>query len=141
VIKEEWPMAGILNISEGSSIALHAALLLSRREGEPTTTLEAAEALKVSAAHLSKVLQRLVKVGIVRSVRGPRGGYLLGKPLAEIRLLDILECIEGPMKLGRCLMVEPRCGKDGCMLGSLLDSLNQQVLHQFEKPLSSCQSR
>ncbi|MDD5657542.1 MAG: Rrf2 family transcriptional regulator [Elusimicrobia bacterium] len=134
-------MVGILNISEGSSIALHAALHLARAEGEPITTLEAAESLKVSAAHLSKVLQRLGKAGIVRSVRGPRGGYLLGKPLQEIRLLDILEAIEGPMRLGRCLMSEPRCGQNGCMLGDLLDTINRQVLQQFEKPLSACRSR
>jgi len=126
----------ILNISEGSTIAMHAAMLLSKGSGQPVTTHEAAESMKVSAAHLSKVFQRLAKAGIVHAVRGPKGGYLLGRPLTEIRLLDILEAVEGPMKLNRCLMTMPRCGDDGCMLGGLLDSINSQVLQHFEKRLS-----
>lgn len=129
-------MVRILNISEGSTIGLHAALLLSKGTGEPITTCEAAESMKVSAAHLSKVFQRLAKAGIVHAVRGPKGGYLLGRPLSEIRLLDVLEAVEGPMKLNKCLMTVPRCGDDGCMLGGLLESINKQVLQQFEKKLS-----
>ena len=128
-------MVKILNISEGSTIALHAALLLSKGNGEPITTSEAAETMKVSAAHLSKVLQRLAKAGIVHAVRGPKGGYLLGRPLSEIRLLDVLEAVEGPLKLNRCLLAVPRCGNDGCMLGNLLDTINTQVLQHFEKRL------
>ena len=129
-------MVRILNISEGSTIAMHAALLLSKGPGKPITTNDAAETLKVSAAHLSKVFQRLAKAGIVHAVRGPKGGYLLGRPLSEIRLLDILEAVEGPMKLSRCLMRAPRCGNDGCMLGGLLENINAQVLQHFEKRLS-----
>jgi len=129
-------MVRILNISEGSTIAMHAALLLSKGPGKPVTTNDAAESLKVSAAHLSKVFQRLAKAGIVHAVRGPKGGYLLGRPLSEIRLLDVLEAVEGPMKLNRCLMTSPRCGDDGCMLGGLLEDINRQVLQHFEKRLS-----
>jgi Rrf2 family protein len=129
-------MVRILNISEGSTIGLHAALLLSKGTGEPVTTAEAAEEMKVSAAHLSKVFQRLAKAGIVNAVRGPKGGYLLGRPLSEIRLLDVLEAIEGPMKLNKCLLSSPRCGNDGCMLGGLLETINTQVLQHFEKKLS-----
>ena len=129
-------MVKILNISEGSTIGLHAALLLSKGTGEPTTTAEAAKALKVSAAHLSKVFQRLAKAGIVTAVRGPKGGYLLGRPLSEIRLLDVLEAIEGTMRLSDCLLHTPRCGTDKCMLGGLLGTINKQVLEQFQKKLS-----
>ena len=129
-------MIKILNISEGSTLGLHAALLLSKGTEEPTTTAEAAEKMEVSTAHLSKVFQRLAKAGIVTAVRGPKGGYLLGRPLSEIRLLDVLEAIEGPMRLSSCLLRKPRCGSDGCMLGGLLSKINKQVLEHFEKKLS-----
>ena len=129
-------MLGILNISEGSTIGLHAAVHLSKAGGEPVTTKEAAEAMKVSAAHLSKILQRLTKAGIVNAVRGPKGGYLLNKPLSEIRLLDIFEAIEGPMKLKSCLMTHPRCGQDGCMLGTMMADVNKTVTQHFQKKLS-----
>ena len=96
-------MVRILNISEGSTIAMHAAILLSKGPGKPITTNDAAESLKVSAAHLSKVFQRLAKAGIVHAVRGPKGGYLLGRPLSQIRLLDVLEVAEdvGVIELDR----------------------------------------
>jgi len=129
-------MLGILNISEGSTIGLHAAVHLSKGKGEPVTTKDAAEAMKVSAAHLSKILQRLAKSGIVTAVRGPKGGYFLGRPLSEIRLLDVFEAIEGPLKLRSCLLSHPRCGVDGCMLGDMLKDINQQVIQHFEKRLS-----
>lgn len=129
-------MMGILNISEGSVIGLHAAVHLSKGNGEPITTKEASEAMKVSAAHLSKILQRLARSGIVRAVRGPKGGYLLSRPLSEIRLLDVFEAIEGPMKLSRCLLSQPRCGVDNCMLGDMLAQINKQVVEHFEKRLS-----
>ncbi|HAM35029.1 MAG TPA: Rrf2 family transcriptional regulator [Elusimicrobia bacterium] len=134
-------MSGILNISEGSVIALHAALLLAKDPGQAITTNEAARTLDVSAAHLSKVFQRLAKSGIVKAVRGPKGGYRLGKGLSEIRLRDIFEAIEGPMQLSRCLLSQPRCGLRSCILGSLLESINEQVARQFEKRLSQLSFR
>jgi Rrf2 family protein len=129
-------MINILRITEGSVIGLHATLLLAKGLGQPITTEAAAEELKVSAAHLSKVLQHLGKAGILRSVRGPRGGYILNRPLSEIRLRDILEAVEGPIKLSSCLRTSPSCGNDGCMLGNLLESVNSQVLQHFDKRLS-----
>ncbi|MBI5240913.1 MAG: Rrf2 family transcriptional regulator [Elusimicrobia bacterium] len=129
-------MVGILNISEGSTIGLHAAVHLAKSPDEPVTTKEAAEAMKVSAAHLSKIMQRLARAGILRAVRGPRGGYLLSRPLNEIRLLDVFEAIEGPLKLSRCLLSQPRCGIDGCMLGDMMGEINRQVVKHFEKKLS-----
>jgi Rrf2 family protein len=129
-------MMGILNISEGSKIGLHAAVHLSKGNGQPITTKEAAQALKVSAAHLSKIFQRLARSGVVKAVRGPKGGYLLNRPLSEIRLRDVFEAIEGPMKLSRCLLSQPRCGMDGCMLGSMMADINKQVAEHFEKRLS-----
>lgn len=129
-------MLGILNISEGSTIGLHAAVYLSKSGGSPVTTKGAAKAMKVSAAHLSKILQRLTKAGIIRAVRGPKGGYLLNRPLADIRLRDVFEAIEGPLKLSRCLLSRPRCTMEGCMLGTMLDDINKTVSEHFEKRLS-----
>jgi Rrf2 family protein len=129
-------MVNILKITEGSVIALHATLLLAKGPGKPVTNQAAAKELGVSVSHLSKVLQRLGKAGIVRAMRGPMGGYILSRPLAEIRLRDILEAVEGPIKLNGCLLTAPQCGSDGCMLGDLLDSINSQVLQHFEKRLS-----
>ena len=129
-------MFNILRITEGSVIGLHVTLLLAKSPDQPITTEAAAEKMKASAAHLSKVLQRLGKAGIIRSVRGPKGGYILNRSLSEIRLRDILEVMEGPIRLSNCLRAAPNCGTDGCMLGDLLKSVHSQVLKHFDKRLS-----
>jgi Rrf2 family protein len=130
------PMVNILKLTQGSVIGLHVTLLLSKGSGQPIATEAAAKELGVSAAHLSKVLQHLGRAGILRAVRGPKGGYIPGRPLSEIRLRDIVEAVEGPIKLKNCLFPTPRCDNGGCMLGDLLESVNSQVLEHFEKRLS-----
>jgi Rrf2 family protein len=129
-------MTNILKISEGSIIGFHVVRLLAKGLGKPMTTDAAAKELGVSGSHLSKVLQRLGKVGIVRALRGPKGGYILGRPLTEIRLRDVLDAVEGPLRLQNCLLSSAHCGTDGCMLGGLLESVSAQVLKSFEKRLS-----
>jgi Rrf2 family protein len=59
----------------------------------------------------AKVLQTLVKGDIIRSSRGVGGGYALARPASKISLLDVVECIEGPIYLNTCLQNE-ECSKE-----------------------------
>ncbi len=47
--------------------------------------------------YLLKILQQLVRANVLRSKRGPRGGFFLAKPTEEITLLEIIEAVDGPM--------------------------------------------
>jgi len=91
------------------------------------TNKEIAKALNVSENHLSKVLQRLGRVGLVKSVRGPKGGFILGKAANDISLLDVYESIEGPFVMSNCLLGIPICDGNKCILGGLLKTLNTEV--------------
>ncbi|HUT28292.1 MAG TPA: Rrf2 family transcriptional regulator [Sedimentisphaerales bacterium] len=51
----------------------------------------------IAQEYLTKLMQDLVKANILRSKRGPGGGFSLAKSLSKITLLDIIEAIEGPM--------------------------------------------
>ncbi|MHC4844258.1 MAG: RrF2 family transcriptional regulator [Planctomycetota bacterium] len=51
-----------------------------------------------SHLYLFKIMKDLVKANILRSARGPHGGYSLAKPLNKINMLEIIEVIEGPMQ-------------------------------------------
>ena len=120
-------MANLLKISEAASLALHTMVYLAADDGRLVTTHEIGEVLRVSAAHLSKVLQRLGKVGMVDATRGPKGGFCLAKAGDNISLLEVYEAIEGPLQDSVCLLGEPVCQGHKCILGGLLETVNQQA--------------
>ncbi len=120
-------MTSVLRFSEAASLALHAALVLAQEPSRHLTTNEIARRLRVSEAHLAKVLQRLAKAGYVGATRGPLGGYALAKAPEETTLLQIFEAIDGPLEAVNCLLGTPVCSGSCCLLGGLLEGLNRQV--------------
>ncbi len=120
-------MSGLLKISEATVLALHAMIHIAAREGEVSTNAEIAEFLGASENHLSKVLQRLTKAGLVRSVRGPRGGFVPGREPGKITLREIYELFEGTMSGRNCLLATPVCGNN-CVFGGLLSQMNSMVI-------------
>ena len=62
----------------------------------------------VPAAYLAKALQGLSRAGIVESVPGRKGGYRLGRPPAEISLLDVVDALAGPEPSFRCTEIRKR---------------------------------
>jgi Rrf2 family protein len=79
--------------------------------GTRERTAALAKAGGIPREFLSKVLQRLVKVGLLRSHRGSSGGFQLAHPAAEVSLLDVIEAIEGPTHLNQCLISENACDR------------------------------
>jgi len=120
-------MNNILRISDATSLALHSMVLLAANEDEVLSTREIAATLQVSQAHLSKVMQRLAKVGLVASTRGPRGGFKLGKAGEQISLLEVYQAIEGALAASHCLLGTPICKGEKCILGGLLAMMNRQT--------------
>mgnify|MGYP003702687637 FL=1 len=120
-------MANVLRISEAATLALHTLALLSSRPGEILSTHKIAARLEASEAHLAKVLQRLARMGLVRSIRGARGGFVLGRDPAEVTLLEAYEAIDGPLRPSTCLMGHKVCRDRGCILGGLLEEINRDV--------------
>jgi len=116
-------MSGLLKFSEAAVLALHALVYIAAKEGETVTNTEIAEFLHASENHLSKVLQRLSKAGFVTSVRGPKGGFALGRNGGSIKLREIYELFEGPMNPNACLLQTPVC-TEGCVFGGLLANMN-----------------
>jgi Rrf2 family protein len=117
----------MLNFSEAVSIALHGTVLLAARLGEVCSNRWIAETLGVSEAHLSKVLQRLHRVGLVESVRGPKGGFRLTRPPSRITLLQVYEAIEGPLRPATCLFRHSICNGDRCILGKCLKAASRDI--------------
>ncbi|NPB08728.1 MAG: Rrf2 family transcriptional regulator [Thermodesulfobacteria bacterium] len=106
---------------------------LSNNVGRPKRVKEIAKRLRASEAHLAKVLQNLARAGLLKAVRGPKGGYELARPPEEITLLEIFEVVHGPLEDQRCLFKEPLCSGERCILGDLLQKVNQAVKDHFSQ--------
>jgi len=107
--------------------------LLATRKERSMTAQEIASTLKASKAHLAKVLQRLAHAGLLRSERGPGGGFTLARPGRQITLLQVYETIEGPLSSSTCLLHTRLCGGKNCILGGLLAKVNAQVREYLAK--------
>lgn len=126
-------MTNILKISEAASIALHAMIILAKSQGNELISVKfISEKLDVSANHLSKVMQRLVKSELVESIKGNKGGFKLAQKPQEIALIDIYEAIDGKFKPSGCLLGREACDSEKCILGDLVKSINKQVEDHFK---------
>lgn len=131
-------MAKIFNLSDASSIAIHAMVLVAKN-GESINVLKIAEATNTSRHHVAKVMQRLAKDGFVSSQRGPSGGFTLKKKPEEISFLNIYESIEGKIELSKCMFNTPICSLGKCIMNNItnkmstefIEYLKSQTLNQF----------
>jgi Rrf2 family protein len=101
-----------MNISSRCEYACRAIIELALNEGneQPLTAPAIAEKRKVPGKYLVHILIQLKRAGLVRSVRGAQGGYMLCRPPEEISLMDIVEAIDGPVL--EPLPVDDNAGKD-----------------------------
>lgn len=86
-----------MNISSRCEYACRAVVELALREFSetPLTATQIAEQRGIPEKYLVHILLQLKRVGIVKSIRGSQGGYLLGRSPDEITLLDIVSAIDG----------------------------------------------
>ncbi len=88
----------------------------------------------VTPAFLTKILQPLIKTGIVSSQRGVGGGFLLARDPEEINLLDILQAEEGELKLNHCLIDENVCQRDQhCSAHDVWNEAQREMIKVLQK--------
>ncbi len=92
-----------MKLSDGVEWSVHACAVLAGVRGGAALNAEAlAQFHELPAPYMAKHLQRLSRAGLVKAVRGAKGGYRLARPADRITLWDIREAIEGPGPDFRC---------------------------------------
>ena len=100
-------------ITRATEYAIRAVLYLAKQPpGEIVLKKDICRTQDITPAFLTKILQPLIKAGIVGSQRGVGGGFYLAREPAEITLLDVVEAEEGPVYLNQCLIEENACERD-----------------------------
>jgi Rrf2 family protein len=96
-------------MSDGVEWGVHVCTLLAALPSDgalPAAKL--AEYHSVPPAYLAKHLQALARAGLLETVKGPRGGYRLARPPAEITVLEVVEAIDGDEPAFRCTEIRRR---------------------------------
>jgi Rrf2 family protein len=86
-----------MRLSARVDYALRAAAELAVGGERPITAVQLAEAQQIPPKFLENILSQLRRSGLVRSQRGPEGGYWLARPASEIFLADVIRAIDGPL--------------------------------------------
>ena len=121
-------MSGLLRISEAFVLAFHSMAYMANSPSDaPASAAELAQAFHASEAHLAKVLQRLARLGLLHSRRGPKGGFVLACNPSQVTLLDIHNAVDGPLDDSTCLLGEHVCEPGTCAMESLMREAHQLV--------------
>jgi Rrf2 family protein len=103
-----------ITLSRRGDYAIRAILDVALHHGAGRRkTREIAEAMNVPPNYLSQILAILVRKGLLVAAAGQDGGYELARPPQDVSLLDVVEAVEGPATLQRCLLRGIPCGSDG----------------------------
>lgn len=120
-------------LSKTAEYALRATVFLAERGDARSTTQEIAEATRVPAGYLAKVMQTLARAGLVTGQRGVNGGFLLARPAHEISLLEIVQTGGAFQRITKCPLDLPEHAHDLCPLHRRLDGAVATVEEEFRR--------
>lgn len=93
-----------MKLSTKGKYGVRALFEIARNYGQgPIAIKEIAERQQISFSYLEQILHKLGKAGIIESVRGPGGGYVLARKPAALTVGDVVRALEGPIALSHCL--------------------------------------
>lgn len=107
--------------------------LAKHSDGRPVALSDIADRQEISLSYLEQLFAKLRRGSLIKSVRGPGGGYLLARPTDELRISDIIVAVDEPMKATRCPAGSSTgCHSDGsrCLTHDLWEALGNQI-HLF----------
>jgi len=125
-----------MKLSTRTRYGMRAILELAENHGKGALRLKTiARHEELSVKYLEQLMAILKSAGIVRSVRGPKGGYVLAKLPSQIRLSDCFICLEGPVITTECVEDESYCTRaEDCVTRQLWAQVQKaamEVLHSM----------
>lgn len=120
-------------LSQTTEYALRAALALAAADNKPVTTREIAATMKVPPSYLAKVMQALMRSGVVHSLRGVKGGFLLQKQPSQLSLLEIINAVTPFPRIDECPLGLDHNGGGLCGLHSHLAGVWSRLEDDFAR--------
>src|SRR5215470_6114801 len=102
--------------------------LAEHGHGTACSAKDVAESYGIPAEALAKILQRLVKAGLLVSQHGTNGGYTLARNPEAISAFEVIRAIDGPLFITSCITVRGECGQsDRCTIREPLRRVNDSI--------------
>ena len=125
----------IMQVSRKVDYALRAVIHLANEEvsDRACSVAEIAARERIPRQFLEKIVQELIHKGLVRSRRGPHGGYVLARPAGEVTFRHVIEAVEGPISLNNCTGTHADCSLIGaCGMERIWREGQRRVLDLFD---------
>jgi len=120
-------------LSQTVEYSLRAIVWLAAHADEPQTNQQIADATKVPAGYLSKVMQSLGRVGMVTAQRGKKGGFLLARPAETLSVLEVINTVEPIQRIRECPLGIASHGTHLCPLHKRLDGAMEMIENAFRE--------
>lgn len=119
----------MLRISKLSDYAIVLLTVVVNQRSEHSTALELSALTRIAEPTVKKLLKQLTAAGLLRSVRGRHGGYMLARSPSQIAVTQILEAVEGPVALTECTLLDGGdCGiETDCSMRDHWKQINQAI--------------
>lgn len=126
---------GVMQIPRKVDYGLRAAIYLSTQDPDKSCSLaEIARQQGVPRKFLEKIIQNLIHSGLVKSKRGPDGGYTLARSPREISFQDIIEALEGPIAVNVCMDEHLSCDYfPRCTMLGVWGEVQRKVVDVFSR--------
>ncbi len=120
-----------MKLSTKGRYAVMAMVDLARNsKGSPVALADIADRQEISLSYLEQLFAKLRRSALVKSVRGPGGGYLLAHSQDQMRISDIIVAVDEPIQATRCTLGSPsgcRSNKSRCLTHDLWQELGNQI--------------
>jgi len=119
-----------VKLSTRTRYGMRAVLELAENYGKGPIQLKIiAQHQEISAKYLEQLMTILKSAGIVNSVRGSKGGYMLAKAPMQIKLSDVFYCLEGPVVMSECVENESYCTRtNDCVARQIWTEVQNAIL-------------
>jgi len=117
----------MLRLSTKGQYGVRAMFEVAKGYPEPITIKEISESQELSTAYLEQILNKLRKAGLITSIKGPGGGYVLSRRPDEMSIGSILRELEGPLAITSCLTEEGCKRIDICVTYLLWRALGEKI--------------
>ncbi|AOW16716.1 hypothetical protein LPB03_04205 [Polaribacter vadi] len=122
-------------LSKASKYAIAAVLYLTNNatKEQKIGSKIIAEKLELPAPFLAKTMQELTKKGLIKSVKGPHGGFYLSKKDKENTVYEIIDCVDDITKFDQCYLGQSECSEENpCVVHYLYVPFKNELLNKFK---------